>query len=213
MALSYLVNQFPDEYIKKEDIQKPKKKEQSEAEKAEIEKKEMVDYSAQVALEANEYQTKILNDQKEKEEAKHFNGLDEEAMVQLKAQHPKDTNILAQISNKQIENNELIQTLSKAGLTDEQIQFLTSMSDSNEAPDINLLKQLDAIAGSDSTSAQDINNLVSTATTEVSENVAQAAEAVNNENNQEVELPPPEGDEHVQLKSSTREKLSIDEAI
>jgi hypothetical protein len=46
LALSYLVDQFPNDYIKKEDIKTIKKKEPSEVEKAEQEKKDMVDYSA-----------------------------------------------------------------------------------------------------------------------------------------------------------------------
>lgn len=46
LALSYLVDQFPNDYIKKEDIKTIKKKEPSEVEIAEQEKKDMVDYSA-----------------------------------------------------------------------------------------------------------------------------------------------------------------------
>ena len=167
----------------------------------------MVDYSALVADQAKDYNDKLLQEQKDREEAKHFSGLDEEAMIQL----------YDDISPK---NTELLQTLSKAGLTDDQIQFLTQMTESGEAPDQNLLNQLEAIAGGaeiPAAAAQDLASLPSASPDdmkEVSESVAKAAEKITNENAvQEESEVPLESDDNIQLKSSTRESASIDEAI
>ena len=43
----------------------------------------MVDYAKQVANTAGEYQKKLDDEKKAKEEATHFDNLDEEAMLQL----------------------------------------------------------------------------------------------------------------------------------
>ena len=45
------------------------------------EKKDLVDYSKLVLNDADAYQNKINEDKKEKEEATHFDNLDEEAMI------------------------------------------------------------------------------------------------------------------------------------
>jgi hypothetical protein len=54
---------------------------------------------------------------------------------------------LAQSNSKSIlDNTELIQNLGKSGLTDDQIAYLKDMTNSNAAPDTELLNQLNAIA-------------------------------------------------------------------
>lgn len=84
LALSYLATQFPNDYETRTEEQK--KKEQQPPSQQQIlaqEKAEMEAYAKQVAQEASDYQNQIDQKEKEKIEAHHFDGLDEEAMVQL----------------------------------------------------------------------------------------------------------------------------------
>lgn len=195
-----------------------KQKEANEAK----EKKELNDYAQLVAEDAAKYQNQLNEAQKEKEEKTHFDGLDEEAMVQLgqknigkskqKPLHLAQTKSKSNTDEDQIENNELLQTLSKAGLTDDQIQYLSQMTNSNEAPDINLLNQLNQLAG-ESTDAAATTSTATDATSnnddmkQYNENIAIAADEIINENSL------PTSDEAVQLKSSTKHKLSISEEV
>ena len=90
-ALGYLINQFPSEYVNQDDVKASKPKPPTEAEKEESEKKELMNYSEQVAKDASDYAMKIKKEAEDKQEAKHFDGLDEEAMVQLKGQAKLDS--------------------------------------------------------------------------------------------------------------------------
>lgn len=76
------------------------------------------------------------------------------------------------------------------------------MTDSNEAPDVNLLNQINQIANG-GTVVPDASNMSSDEMKQYSENIAIAADEINNENLL------PTADEAVQLKSSTKDKLSI----
>ena len=181
-----------------------------------------------MAAQATEYQEKLKQEEKEKEEKTHFDGLDEEAMVQISQTHAGKHMLkleplnLAQTKSKivedQIENNELLQTLSKAGLTDDQIQYLSQMTDSSEAPDINLLNQLNSLAGETTEAGAQAKTATSASAgadqatnqdemKQYAENIAIAADEINNENTI------PTADEAVQLKSSTKDKLSITEEV
>lgn len=79
------------------------------------------------------------------------------------------------------------------------------MNDSGEAPDINLLNQLNAIAGG--SSKEDLGNMNTEDMKQFSESVAKAADQINTESEVEVPL---ESDDNVQLKSST---LSMNEVL
>lgn len=121
MALSLLINQFPEEYESKEDKQK-KIKEPTEKEKMAQEKKEMIEYAQSVAQEAADYNNKLKKEEEEKEEKKHL--MDEynvqlESTVKAPIQNKNHKVNLAQVKNKSLEENELVQSLSKAGLTEE----------------------------------------------------------------------------------------------
>jgi len=50
-----------------------------------------MNYSELVAKDASEYAMKIKKEAEDKQESKHFDGLDEEAMVQLKGQAKLDS--------------------------------------------------------------------------------------------------------------------------
>lgn len=86
------------------------------------------------------------------------------------------------------------------------------MTNSNEAPDVNLLNQLNSLAGGEATSSAapvaksnvDLSNMSSEEMKQYSENIAIAADEINNEN------APPTADEAVQLKTSSKDKISID---
>lgn len=112
-ALSILINQFPDDYISKEQT-KPKVAVVSEAEKAAKEKKDLIDYSALVAEDAADYQKEVMDNVKAKEESKHFKFLDEEGMLQLSstvktpANKKSDVNVADALNAKGLENNEMI---------------------------------------------------------------------------------------------------------
>jgi hypothetical protein len=87
------------------------------------------------------------------------------------------------------------------------------MTNSNEAPDVNLLNQLQSIAsqGQGADPKVDVSNMSAEEMKQYSENIAIAADEINNENNND--SPVPNADEAVQLKSSTKDKLSIQEEI
>jgi hypothetical protein len=81
------------------------------------------------------------------------------------------------------------------------------MTNSNEAPDINLLNQLNSIANGNGAAPVDLSNMSSEEMKQYSENIAIAADDINNENQL------PTADEAVQLKASTKDRLSIQEEI
>jgi hypothetical protein len=87
------------------------------------------------------------------------------------------------------------------------------MTNSNEAPDVNLLNQLQSIAsqGQGADPKVDVSNMSAEEMKQYSENIAIAADEINNENNND--SPVPNADEAVQLKSSTKDKISIQEEI
>jgi hypothetical protein len=94
-ALGMLINQFPDDYLTPEQRnQKPKGP--TDAEKELAAKTEMLQYSNDVAKGAAESTLELDKAEEDKKEAHAYEGLDEEAMIQLKA----NPVILAQTENK-----------------------------------------------------------------------------------------------------------------
>jgi hypothetical protein len=88
-ALGFMIGMSPKDYDTKspEMIAAEKKKAQgpSDAEKAAKEKEEMNQYAQLVAEDASEYSQQLNQEDKDKKEGHDFEGLDEEAMVQLKS--------------------------------------------------------------------------------------------------------------------------------
>jgi len=76
------------------------------------------------------------------------------------------------------------------------------MTNSNEAPDANLLNQLNTIVAGGDTSGVDVATMNPDEMKAFSENIAIAADEINNENS-----PVPTSDEAVQLKSSLKDKI------
>ena len=81
-------------------------------------------------------------------------------------------------------NTQLIQSLSKAGLSEEQIQYLSAMTNSNETPDIALLNQLNTLASAGDQD-KDPSQMNSEEMKQFSESIAQAADVVTNENTED----------------------------
>jgi len=98
----------------------------TEEEKAAQEKNEMKKYSELVATSADEYHKEITDKEKEAKEAHQYDGLDEEAMVQLKSQVK---------SHGFLDADEL----AKSGLSNEQIAYLTEMTNAADLPAVDAL--------------------------------------------------------------------------
>ena len=110
LALNYLAHQFPTEYAQEEVKKATSSEKASETKKKETDKKsDIVEYSKLVASQAAEYNQAQIDEEKAKEEAHHYDDLPEEAMVQLSD------------SKGGIVDSQLLQTLSQAGLTKEQL--------------------------------------------------------------------------------------------
>ena len=91
-----MINQFPDDFTTPEERMK-KVNGPTEAEKALADKKEMEQYSTQVATGAAEYTQSLDKAEADKKEAHAYEGLDEEAMIQLKATKPV---MMAQVASQ-----------------------------------------------------------------------------------------------------------------